>query len=800
MSKHSAASKPTKSKSSKVAKSAEKATAPSEAPPNAAEDTTKITQDPTTQDDDIQPEPAPPSDSMNPKPNEDDVDDEAEEQTPPEPKQDPIVSDLEEDEEKPNGPGVFTLSYWDAQRPSAQGEVAKRFTRDSFSEQCRKAEALFSVQSTGSTDIELDRENWTPCILAVPGSFRRLRVVYGVSLHTPSEGSGQDSEEDTNTPCILALYGEHELGVSLPKAMRIPVEALKGQTIFYPTGRDFRSKRLDPKYKSKASWYSTSTAKKTIGLPSLLPVPPALVYDSFGKDIEAMVLYERWMVYRNDVAKKSCETLDLALRLFLRGQTVNPKAKNKQGQLELEVFLDEAPDSASAWKKEQLRKLGSTSNPPAEPMSFAPTNLSELTKAMVFADREYQARKRKQKDSDSSDDSSIDEAPPKRKKYLGMAKSRYEVLVGMHGLAAGEDDEMRDLWTELCQANMTKEDKRSAVRSCIETHVKYGECRVKTYNTMLNMVANRAFEEDLSSCTKTAVRGLTVFAVPALTDDAVQRINEHTVAMETASSVTVKEAKEQPISISIPSDLFALTRKLKRFANLIYALFGNDCPLLIQLEYLISDLQGYSDMAISGMSKQTIASILWAVHCQSRHFSAGKMNPDRDERYHLVPTFFNMLTCVRNIQPVVNGDVPPSLFSEPKPNSTASGNGGGTRSGGSNGDRMRGGGETDITLSRKVKNEHYHPLLREKMKPFIVSGQKLPRLGFLCNQARCQVNDLFPKQKHKNLCIKATLYGTCFSRCNRDHIAIADDDAQHVVNKFKRIIEDPNLILNKVNN
>lgn len=419
---------------------------------------------------------------------------------------------------------------------------------------------------------------------------------------------------------------------------------------------------------------------------------------------------------------------------------------------------------------------------------------------MVFADREYQESKRKQRESDSSDDSSVDVPQPKRKKHLGLAKSRFQRLLGMHGLAAGEEDDMREVWTALCQAKMTKEDKRSEVRECIEKYVRFTECKVKTQYAMLNMIASRAFEEDSSSCLKTAVKGLTVFAVPALSDDAVNRINEHALALETASAVTVKEAKEPAIQIVIPSDIFALTRKLKRFANLIYALFGNDCPLLLQLEYLINDLQGYSDTAISGMTKQTIASILWAVHTQARHFSAGKMNPDQDERYHLVPTFLNMMNCVRNIQPVVNGEVPPSLYAEAKPNHTSSGAGGGSRSGGSNGERQRGGSEADITQSRKIKNEHYHPLLREKMKPFIISGQKLPRLGLLCNQARCQVTELFPAKKHKNLCIKATLYGTCFARCNRDHVAISNEEAQHVVDKFKRIIEDPNLILNKVNN
>ena len=85
------------------------------------------------------------------------------------------------------------------------------------------------------------------------------------------------------------------------------------------------------------------------------------------------------------------------------------------------------------------------------------------------------------------------------------------------------------------------------------------------------------------------------------------------------------------------------------------------------------------------------------------------------------------------------------------------------------------------------------------MKKFIVPGKKLPRVGALCYKAGCSSGDLFPGNHLKDLCIKSTLYGTCFERCDRKHLLVIDEEANTAMSKLKPVIDNPNLVL-QVNN
>ena len=85
------------------------------------------------------------------------------------------------------------------------------------------------------------------------------------------------------------------------------------------------------------------------------------------------------------------------------------------------------------------------------------------------------------------------------------------------------------------------------------------------------------------------------------------------------------------------------------------------------------------------------------------------------------------------------------------------------------------------------------------MKPLIVKGKKLPKVNFMCQKAGCKPSELFPQRNDDNLCIKATLYGTCFENyCTRKHDLVTDTEAIAAMNKLKSVIDNPNLL--KVNN
>ena len=150
--------------------------------------------------------------------------------------------------------------------------------------------------------------------------FRKVRVVYGAAL--------LEAEDDDEK--LVVLHGEYISGVAFPKAMELPVSALTSASLKFPTGNEFGEKRKDKKVKHAATWFTTSKVKKLAYLPYLIPVPPCLVFDAFDQDIDAVVLYERWMVMRSEI-EDTHTVLDKTLRSFLKAQLVLHSVCHAQG-------------------------------------------------------------------------------------------------------------------------------------------------------------------------------------------------------------------------------------------------------------------------------------------------------------------------------------------------------------------------------------------------------------------------------------------------------------------------------------
>ena len=65
---------------------------------------------------------------------------------------------------------------------------------------------------------------------------------------------------------------------------------------------------------------------------------------------------------------------------------------------------------------------------------------------------------------------------------------------------------------------------------------------------------------------------------------------------------------------------------LKRYANLLYALFSEDCPMFNAIVAIIRVLNDLSCKARRRMSAATKGSILWILLLQLRQFALGEVN------------------------------------------------------------------------------------------------------------------------------------------------------------------------------
>ena len=197
------------------------------------------------------------------------------------------------------------------------------------------------------------------------------------------------------------------------------------------------------------------------------------------------------------------------------------------------------------------------------------------------------------------------------------------------------------------------------------------------------------------------------------------------------------------------------------------------------------------------MSLRTVATIMWIIHLQARHFAAGDMKGATALR----SDFLFMKNSLKMRQELQHGDVPPELYAQPTSTSTK-------RTGGTAGlldqtvDQKKGrrtvdGQSTDARGGLQfLDRDCYHPIIKAALKPVFDALDKRPQVRMMCTKSNIRQEDLFPT-RGRTLCFKAQLLGTCPSTCTFIHEKVSDAEAKTALKKLKPIIDKPSLL--KVN-
>ena len=125
-----------------------------------------------------------------------------------------------------------------------------------------------------------------------------------------------------------------------------------------------------------------------------------------------------------------------------------------------------------------------------------------------------------------------------------------------------------------------------------------------------------------------AMDGMSPFTMLDLNEDEVALLNDEQDLLNTASLVSVEDLRLQrrKLKICIPLEADDFMLMLKRYGNLLYAVFPDTCPLFKALIKGIRALRKYSREARKSTTLPTKGSILWIVLLQSRQFSLGEVN------------------------------------------------------------------------------------------------------------------------------------------------------------------------------
>ena len=302
------------------------------------------------------------------------------------------------------------------------------------------------------------------------------------------------------------------------------------------------------------------------------------------------------------------------------------------------------------------------------------------------------------------------------------------------------------------------------------------------------MIRERNFSGDQSiSSLVSAVKGLSPFAVPQFTQQQIDIHNEYALDLENATLKSREDVAANKLQCSLLLSFDQLIKQLKQFANLIYAIFGTYSPLLIAVQEVISELEEFNDTAISKVTRESIASILWIIMMQSRQFAAGQMAPSEPQ----IPAFQNMIQNLQMRHPVQHGDVPMELFVPPPP----------PRAPKRPNDETKRQEQEPAWKKPKQDKPARPPLVQrpeiynQKMKKAMAQFQQMrprPSVMQLCRAVNTTATALFPG--HPNVCVRGQLWGACDQGCKHQHIALPDNIIDSALDTLNKVIQNPTLL------
>ena len=384
-------------------------------------------------------------------------------------------------------------------------------------------------------------------------------------------------------------------------------------------------------------------------------------------------------------------------------------------------------------------------------------------------------------------------APAGKFETLGLPESSFSNLLCLCGLTVSLRKDIPEMWMRLGESGLNKADKNNIIRHALQNNLLYKNCKVPLIQPIFTMIRDRTFagEYAVSSLTA-AVKGLSPFIVPFLTQLQIDESNKQDENLSLATSIKPQDIAGNRMTCSLPASYDHMVRQIKRFTNLVFALFGEASPLVQALEVVINELEDQTDVAIAKVSKENIASILWIIMLQARHFAAGQMLP-ADPFIASFQVLINNLE-MKNIHGISHGEVPPELYTPKVPSTSNKRSRNDQPQQQEEQRRKRLTSEQDKMMQWTERPEVYNQKLKADMAA-IKALKPRPSITKLCKAAGTSAPALFPN--NPKVCIRSQIWGACESNCPHQHVVLPDADIDHVRDQLKKVVSNPSL-LNKV--
>ncbi len=672
----------------------------------------------------------------------------------------------------------YTPVAWDGSHPIANSVIAKHYAAATSPvqqhEEATKLQAMI-IQQDHSVFDALNSVPTPSAMLVQRTGSCKLRVIFGIAKYIGNPMAPPNGLHGQ----FMALGADLVSPSDTPQAILLPDDVLKTNVVEVPSDADFLS-ALNSKAGTSTNiqhdttqWFKSGTAQGRATLPRAMPIPLHLAMDACLGDVTAHVLFERCKV-QLEIHEGEDDSLLRAVMAFCKAaHTKHNAGRPTTTAIPAALFSERLHPDAHKWAAARARfvcpalivqgtppSLASTAT--GSPMSTtSPGTAVDASQVAINLMAQFveQLKAAKEPAGATSDGTTADDPDKLLFDKYGLRGEDLTIYLQQCGLADGQEEEL-PAWKARMAAKNLSEDGKHRIAVAMLDQLRYEDHPVKPHPAILKMIMKGKFTGDGSLTAIAAMTGLTPYMLVELTDLEVTEAQEYYSALSQATATTPADIKKQSKVAKIPGSFHELADTLKRFANLLLAIFGPLCPFLCQVTSLISDMMKMDTSTKIAMDKKTIASIMWIVFKQSRRFTNGAITAAGDD------TDLNWLDLrqkVATATAIHRTDLPTGINGiplPPKPDSTKRARPDGSPP------ALTAPAERDVNLRYNV-----HP----KVLSQIVG--RIPQ-RFSIKQAldkKTLSRDFFGIP---NLCHHAALYGICRSKnCKRDHDVSKVNDA-----------------------
>ena len=599
------------------------------------------------------------------------------------------------------------------------------------------------------------------CLIGLPSSSQ-VRLIHCIGMGVSPIGAISTLDNK-----LLCLTGDGGPDIGAPTPIVLPTTVTEKQDVLAMT-----KEQVFTTITTQGENYTwpllsrlrANDANSTASVMQIAPIPAFLVLDGIHQDLDAAEILERIESLDNKEGEMFAHLTGF-LCACLTGHNQNDHCP----RIPQNIVVATAAPTARRWAHTKFQRAYPTLVP--QPAANAAPGNADI--AAILAHLTAQQNRPREPQEEKKDDTNEDA-------LSNMSNLELETTIRMCGLPVGANPTLLPEWFTMCSSKNMNDNFRSTIlRKQITTNFRYEDADVPLTNTILKMAVKRNWlgKEGNIDCPSlvNAGSGLSPFIVVDKTEDEVAEQNFGDDALQDASAVTPAEllAQQKISRPSVPttSDKFLLM--LQRYANLLYALFGADCPLFKCVVKIITAFKAFSRNARDKMSQITRASILWVILKQSRRFALGEMD--------VILEFQGMHDHLAHKMLGFNhAETPAKLLHDDTKDTTKR-------------KQLREGIKEPppIKKPKLVHNPNtWHNKLRTELEPAI---KKAKNPGFLqilkfCDQPLDEVYKTFGKR-----CAPNCFFGSCSrgNECPRDHSLPSDSEVDKILSMTKKFKDDP---------